>query len=272
MPNARLLLVVIALVAVATSGCINVSNVISLKPTGSGTMEMTVLVNTAVFKQVGGMFGGGDVKAEGKSNAPSAEDIAKQVSKMKGVRLVSQTPIKQGDIEGSKVLLAFDDVNQISVSEDFPGGGKKPDPKDELKFSFTKQPAGTSLLSISFPERPASAGKKDKAEGDASSNAMKPSPEMLKMMSGFLKGMRMMIAIDVDGTLVRTSSPYVEGNRVTLIDVDMEQLFSNPEAIDKMAALNLGPDTGISQARDALAKAGVKGIKINDPKVTIELR
>ena len=39
-----------------------------------------------------------------------------------------------------------------------------------------------------------------------------------------------------------------------------------------MEALDLGPDMSITRAREAMAQAGITGIKINDPKVTIEFK
>ena len=95
---------------------------------------------------------------------------------------------------------------------------------------------------------------------------------MLQMIAGFFKGMRLMIAIDVEGTLVRTSSPYVEGNRVTLLDFNMDELLKDPKTLERLQGLDLGPGTSITEVRDAMVKAGATGIKINDPKVTIEFR
>ena len=36
----------------------------------------------------------------------------------KGVRLVSTEPVKAGGFEGSKAIFAFDDINQVQVSQD----------------------------------------------------------------------------------------------------------------------------------------------------------
>lgn len=264
------LALLIAVAASLTSACITVTNIVKLKPSGSGTLEATIQVNTAVFKQVGAMMGGGEVKSESKSNLPSPEELAKELSKMKGVRLVSQKAFKEGDTEGVKVVMAFDDVNQISVSENLPAKGGKTKPEDEVTFSLIKQAGGTSVLAISFPDKPGEALKGDAAK--KAESAKKPSPEALQMLSAFFKGMRVMIAVDVDGTLVRTSSPYVEGNRVTLLDFDMDQLLKDPAAFEKLNTLPLGPDMSITDAREALAKAGVKGIKVNEPHITIEMK
>jgi len=264
------LVLLLALVAFVTSGCITATNVVRLKPDGSGTLEATMLVNTGVFKQIGAMMGG-EMKSEGKSSTPSPDELARELSKMKGMRLVSQKTITDGDIQGVKVVMAFDDVNQVSVSEGLPAKPGKAKPEDEVKFSLTKQPGGTSLLAIHFPDKPGDAVK-GAGKTQESGSSKKPTPEALQMLSTFFKGMRIMIAVDVDGTLVRTSSPYVEGNRVTLLDIDMDQLLKDPDALQKMDTLPFGPDLSISDAREAMAKAGVKGIKVNDPNITIEMR
>lgn len=270
MRRTSLFVVLLAVVALATSGCITATNLIRLKPNGSGTLEATIKVNTGAFKQMSAMMGGGEVKSEGKSGLPSPEDLAKELSKMKGVRLVSQKAFKDGDVEGVTVVMAFDDVNQIAVSEALPGKSKKASQEDDLKFSLVKQPGGTSILSIVMPERPGEAVKG--GTGRKSGTTPKPSLEVMQMLGAFFKGMRIMIAVDVDGTLVRTSSPYVEGNRVTLLDFDMDQLLSDPEALQKMEALPIDPSLSITEVRESLRKAGVKGIKVNDSQVTIEMK
>lgn len=64
----------------------------------------------------------------------------------------------------------------------------------------------------------------------------------------------------------------MQGNTVTLLDLDMEKLFANPAALSGLDEMPFGPGMSVTEARAALAKSGVEGIKINDPKVTIEFR
>lgn len=270
--RARLLpLTVIALAGWLTSGCITSDTLVKVKPNGSGTIETTMLVNTALMKELGEMMGGGQTK----TSMPTVKEFADQAAKMKGVRLVSQTPVSRDGQEGVTVVLAFDDINQITVDENLPGkGGSKSGEQVAFRLART---GPTSVLTVTFPDGPGEA----KAGGGQTQNqprqnqpkARNPSmgPEMLKMVAGFFKGLRVTIGVEVLGTLVKTSSPYVEGNRVTLLDMDMEQLFSQPAAMEQMESL-IGPDASITEARAALEKAGVKGIKVNDPVVTIEFR
>lgn len=268
-------------VGLLTTGCITSDTLLRVKPSGAGTMEMTILVNTAMFKELGGMMGG-ETTSKGKSGMPSPEELSKQLSQMKGVRLVSQEKITRGDAEGAKVVVAFDDINQISVSEGLPGKEFKPKPEEEVTFRMSKLPNGNSLLSIAFPDKPAEAAE-DAAAAKAKQNrprqnqprdrsAEKPDPEMLKMMAAFFKDMRVTIAVDVDGSLVKTSSPYVEGNRVTLLDLDLGQLLADPAALEKMESLPMGPDMSLGEVRTAMERAGVKGVKVNEPKLSIEFR
>jgi hypothetical protein len=276
------LLPLLAVLGLVTTGCITSDTLVKVKPNGSGTMEMTLLVNTEMFKNVGAMMGGGEVKTQGKSSLPDPADLAKRVSSMPGVKLVSSTPLKQGSSEGMKVVLAFDDVNKILVSENLPGKDITPKPGDEVRFALTKLPSGNSLLSIEFPDKPgeaaaAAAGTQNQArQNQPRQNQPKPSEKpdaaMLQMVAGFFKDMRVTIAVDVEGTLVRSSSPYVAGNRVTLLDLDFGQLMADPSALERMEALDFGPGTSITQARAAMERAGVKGVKVNDPKVTIEFK
>jgi hypothetical protein len=87
------------------------------------------------------------------------------------------------------------------------------------------------------------------------------------MMKQMFKGMRILVAVDVEGKVVKTNSPYVEGNRVTIIDFDFEKLMENPNVP------NLDPifEGSLDDARKALK--GVKGIKMNvDPEVQVEFK
>lgn len=272
----QLLPMVVVVAGWLTAGCITSDTLLKVKPNGSGTMELTFLVNTELFKELGQMMGG-ETTSKSKSSMPTPEEMAKQLSQMKGVRLVSQTPVKRDGAEGARIVLAFDDINEITVSEDLPGKDLKPKPEDEVKFTLSKQPSGNALLTVQFPDKPGEAAAKasqnqPRQNQPKDRSAEKMDPQMMKMMAGFFKGMRVTIAVEVEGTLVRSSSPYVEGNRVTLLDIDFGQFLADPAALEKLDALPLGPDASLTEVRMAMERAGVKGLKVNEPRVTIEFR
>jgi hypothetical protein len=87
------------------------------------------------------------------------------------------------------------------------------------------------------------------------------------MMQTFFKGMHVEIAADVDGRLVKTSSPYVQSNKVTLLEIDFDRLMSNPGVFDQLGSA-IG--TGHVDGRSPREAEGRQGVKVNDPVVTIE--
>jgi len=268
----RLALIPVLVAAAFASACITSTTTVKVKPDGSGTVEQTMLVNTAMIEQLGTMISsqmGGSSKTTTKSANPfedafNEEKMKAEIAKMNGVRLVSRTPLKQNGLEGVKVVLAFDDVNQLVLDENV--GSKGSDP---MRVSLKKNAAGASVLTIQFPDKPGGEAPKG-AQPKPKKNA--PKAEDLAMAQMFFKGFRVQMAVEVQGTLIKTSSPYVQGNTVTLLDLDMEKLFANPAALSNLDDLPFGPGMSVTEARAALAKSGVQGIKINDPTVTIEFK
>jgi hypothetical protein len=77
-------------------------------------------------------------------------------------------------------------------------------------------------------------------------------------------GARRSIADEPPGRLVRTSSPYVTGQRVTLVDVNADSLLGDDTLLQRLQAART-PD----EAKTILKS--VPGLQINlDPEITIE--
>ena len=84
------------------------------------------------------------------------------------------------------------------------------------------------------------------------------------MLKPMLAGVRLTIAIEPAGRLVRTNSPYVTGQRVTLVDVLIDSLLNDDTLLQRLQAART-PD----EAKTILKS--VPGLKVNlDPEITIE--
>jgi hypothetical protein len=82
------------------------------------------------------------------------------------------------------------------------------------------------------------------------------------MMKGMMAGLRMSSLLEVNGKLVKTSSPWgATGNAVTLLEIDFDQL--DEAGLKKLAA------SGSEMPSPAVLK-GIKGLKISDGDVTVE--
>ena len=86
----------------------------------------------------------------------------------KGVRLLSAEPTKSASgFEGVKAIFEFDDINQVQVSQDpnMSGGNSdarlstEPTADDPVKFKLTRT-GGTSMLTITFIDKPGGGGDK----------------------------------------------------------------------------------------------------------------
>jgi hypothetical protein len=260
--------------ALSLSACLNSSTVVKLKPDGSGTVEQTTLMNMAALK---GMMPG----AAGQNQGPmmNKADLERTAQRMgKGVRLVSTEPIKAANgFEGAKAIFAFDDINQIELSQDpnigggsdarMPDGSKRESP---VKFNFTKNAGGTSTLTININDRPVGDASTPKPEmperGDMPDLT---NPMIMNMIKTMFDGFKISIDLEVAGSIVKTNAEYVDGSRLTLLEMDMSALLAD-EA--KLRALQgqITPGASFSDVKPYLKD--IKGIKIDGPSIKVEFR
>jgi hypothetical protein len=244
---------------------------VKLKPDGSGTVEQTTLMNMAALK---GMVPGG---ASG-SQAPQGPlmnkaDLERTAQRMgKGVRLVSTEQVK-GDkgFEGTKAIFSFDDINQVQISQDPGGNGMGGDSKSDspVKFAFTRNPGGTSTLTINFNDKPV---------GDASARPEMPknadmpdltNPMIMNMIKTMFDGFKINIGLEVLGSIVKTNAEYVTGPHLTLLEMDMPALLAD-EAKLKALQGKIGPGASFSEVKPYLKD--IKGIKIDGPSIRVEFK
>lgn len=142
--------------------------------------------------------------------------------------------------------------------------GQKED-DDPVQFKLARA-AGVSTLTVMFPDKPSDVSKAPSAEagGPDMSN-----PQMLAMMKSMFDGFKVAIDLEVLGTIVKTDADYVSGSKITLLEMDFGQLLQD-EAKLKEIQSKVKPGAKISEVKPYLKD--VKGIKINNPVVTVVYR
>jgi hypothetical protein len=183
------------------------------------------------------------------------------------VTFVSSKPIKTADRVGRVATYAFTDITKLKVDQK-PQTGDLPAPTEaggeDMLFRFARKPAGTSTLTVVFPEAKLEEARKEAAEKQAT--AQKVDPAQLAMMKKLFDGLRVEIGVDVLGTIVKTNSPYVTGSRVTLLEMNFSELLTNEALLASVAQ-----PKSIEEAKRLLKD--VKGFKVNlDREVTIEFK
>jgi len=259
--------VCVAVIAALGTGCINSASTIKVKPDGSGTIEQTLLVNAAALKGMLGGLGAGQVK---ESSSILNEAEFKRTAERMGVRPVSLTPMKEGGFEGAKAIYAFDDISKVRVDQDpqmsaTPGGGASTSANNPIRFAMVKQ-GGSSVLTITVDEK-AAASATAKA-GDAP-RLESIDPAMMQMIKSMFQGFKVLIDLEVEGKIIKTNADYVNGSRITLLELDIAGIFED-EAKLKALQSKVGPGVTISELRPYLKD--IKGVKLNHPSLTIEYR
>lgn len=251
------------ILALALAGCINSTTVINVRPDGSGTIEQTMTMNAqaaAQLRQMSSAFAQGGGKAEAPDPF-NEKDLRAAASKMgEGVSFVSATPIHTAQAEGTRAVYAFTDITKLRMDQKparpAGGGGGMPGgtSAEEMLFQFAKTPAGTSKVTVVFPERKFEARKTPPAQPVKAADPMQAAA--LGMVKQMLNGLRIAIVMQPVGRLVKTNSPYVQGGAVTLLEMDFGQLLADEAMLQKLQGAG-----SLEEAKTLLQ--GTKGVKIN---------
>jgi hypothetical protein len=255
----RCSLVLIA--ALASSACFELSTTVRVKGDGSGTIQQRLVFTKEAIAQLQqlAILGG----KEGFNPLSEEEARADAQRFGPGVTLVSTTPIGDDTGQGRESIYAFTDINQLQVSQQpgIPEGTVREldaASAESMTAKLTRQPTGNALLTLSVPE-PAIPGTRS-----SGGSTRAPSQEQFAMVRQMFKGARVSVRVEPEGTLVATSSAYVDGPAVTLMDVNLDQLMADETLPDRMQAARTA-DEMKAILKDA------PGLKINfDREITIE--
>ena len=258
--------------AVVLSGCLQSTTLVKVNADGSGTVETQALMTTAALAQVrqlAGAFGGTDAKPFDPFSEQQMRDLASQMGE--GVALVSTRPLQSPSAEGREAIYSFRDVSKLRLTQApaAPGGPSARagaigagGQSDAMTLAMSKTAAGNALLTLHLGGNPL-AGLADRTGAGDAQNGLPLPADQIALMQPMLAGMRVTLSVEPAGRLVKTSSPYVEGNTVTLFDIEMDALL-NDAAFKQLQTAKTS-----QEAKDALKS--IKGVKlVLDPEITIE--
>jgi hypothetical protein len=246
--------------AFLSSACLDSVTTVKVNPDGSGTIVARMLYSKEGqqrLQDLAPLLGGG--AGIPKLTEADARDAAGRFGP--GVTFVSATPINSAQGDGIEATYAFKDVNQLGLGssptqlpmgDPAMGSGGPP-----IRFSLTKDP---SVLRIQTPPPDFSAAAALQPNPQA-----KPDAKLMSLVRNLVQGAHVAVSVEPPGSIVRTNAPYVEGTRVVLLDLQLDQLFSEA-GFARLAALKNIDDL----------KAFVKdtpGVRITlEPEVSVEFK
>jgi hypothetical protein len=244
--------------AACSSACFQMTTVLKVAADGSGTIEHRMLYTAAALaqlRQVSSLAGG-------QPADPLSEQQAKEMTASigPGVTYVSSEPITSSMGQGRAAIYAFTDVSQLRISTQpaAPAGLKIrtqgfTTEAESVTFAMTREPGGNAVLRINVPEP-------NFLDALGSPNAT----AQIGMIKTLLAGAHVLLAAEPAGTVVRSSSPYVDGPRVTLLEVDLDEVLKDQTLLPRLQAATT-PDEAKAIVQ------GAAGLKINlDRAITIE--
>jgi hypothetical protein len=258
---------------IVLTGCLQSTTIVKVNADGSGTLDNQTLMTAAALAQVrqlSGVLGGTNAKPFDPFSEEQARTFAGQMGD--GVTLLSSMPINTATGEGRASVFGFRDVTKLRVSQGpaTPGdtsiragglglGGDQG--SSTLTIDLTRTPAGNALLTLHTGADPLTALLNQ--VGSLNRGGQLPA-DQIAVIRQMLAGMHVALRVEPMGRLVRTNSPYVDGQSVTLFDVDLDTLLKDEEAFTRLQNASTPAET-----TEALKRA--PGVKIAaEREITIE--
>jgi uncharacterized protein YceK len=214
--NLTLLLSILVLL----SGCFQVHRTIILKKDGSGTIEENFLVTTEMGKNMGGQ---------------SLHDVEKlkadAVTFGENVSYVSSEEIEENGLKGYIAVYAFDDITKLSLDTNLAaramqGSGMAAE-KEIITFNFEK--GKTSQLTIIFPPKPDEPTGEEYLEETSEPLSEEDQQQSIEMVKAMYAGMKLSFKIKFDGKITDSNAMFVDGNVVTISEMDFDKMMTNDE-------------------------------------------
>lgn len=273
-----LLPIVAALAALVLPSCLQQHTTITLNKDGSGTIVEETTFGAQMSAMLGGL-GGADAK-DPLTELVSEEKTKARAAKLgEGVTLEKAEPINADGKKGARVTYRFADINKVKFTDSSdamgealgegmpqPEGADKPDAKKDRKPTTFKYADG--VLTITNPDdEKAAAPKEGEAKEDEEAPGGAEAAQMEGMMKAMMADMKISLKLVVAGGIAETNATNVEGDTITLAEMDMGKVLETPGAFKKMQ------DAGQDSTKAMEALKDVKGVKFEAKKeVTVKVK
>lgn len=280
---------IVSVLAFVLAGCIESTTLVTVNGNGSGTItlyeylspELSGMMNGMgdMVGQIGdamqqpGQQGGAAAKPAEKVDmfAQGAKDKAQKFGE--GVKLVDYAKrTSKNGWQGYRATYAFNDVRKLTVTigdnETQDGSGGTTKTKGDSRYTFKFTPGDTASLEIVPMKDPAPAAPAAGGAAEVAAEAPDMGGEMMGMMAPMLKGMRLSFLVQVEGAIKETNSKYrseKNPNVVTIMDVPMDRVLSNPAALKLMSSKK-------PEDREKMAAMNIPGVRMESLEKTITVK
>lgn len=266
MKNLRTMLIYASLTLLLV-GCLQVETKINVAKDGSGTINEKVLLSRTfvnMMKEFAQAFQD-SASTEEFSFFKEDEIIADAKDYGEEVKYVSHELISDNNWEGFEVVYSFNDITKIKIQPD-PGSkvgmgdeeGESTADKEYYFFKFKK--GDVSELIIDRP--PIELNSESEENKDTANTSEQNDEEMGEEFLKMMEGMKINIAVQVDGNIASTNASYVDGSNITLFQMDFSEMMKDKESFEEFK--NKEPKN-IEEMKEFLEKFPGMKIEIEKP-------
>jgi len=247
-------------------GCLQVETTINVKKDGSGTINEKVLMSKTfvnMIKEFTQAFQD-SASTEDFSFFKDEEIIADAKDYGEDVKYVSHEFTSDDNWEGFHAVYSFNDITKIKIQPDPDSkvgmdeeGTERSEDNEYYFFKFKK--GDVSELIIDRPDIEFESDSNEVSEPDTSDQSDEEmEEEFLKMM----EGMKINIALQVEGKIISTNASYVDDSEITLMQMDFGEMMKNKENFKEFK--NKEPKS-IEEMKEFLGKFPGMKIEIEKP-------
>jgi hypothetical protein len=274
----QLLLALVLSASVLLSGCIDMESIVTVKKDGTGIIEETTLMSAQLSSMMAlaatsaGQPGGPTAGPNLLMTREQADAKAKQMGM--GVSLQSIEDVKSPDgRQGQKIVYSFTDISRVQYQsgDTSSAGSTTGTASSPTTFGFSngtltiKGGGNKSSEAPPLPTVPAANGT------SAAGITPAPTEQETAMIKSMFAGMRMALKVKAASGIAATDATFVDGDTVTLIDIQMDKLFDNPAVIEKLSGMSSNPNLSPAAASEAFK--GIDGVRAEvKNSVTIKLK
>ena len=222
-----------------------------------------------------GLGGGEDAKNPLKELI-SPDKVKERATKYgEGVTVKKTEAIDADGKKGGRVTYHFADINKLkftdssdamaeALGEGMPAPAGADIPKADKKPTTFKYLDNVLTITNPDDEQAATENKEEAAEeGDDDPQAA----QMEAMMKGMMADMKISLKLVIPAGIAETNATHVDGNTITLAEMEMGKIMETPGALKKIQAA--GQDS--EKAMEALK--GVDGVKLETKKeITVKVK
>jgi len=252
------------------TGCFQIKTVVRVNPDGSGTVEESMLLSKKMVAQIDEMMQGfaGDTGQRPKPLElfEPAKFMEKADAMGVGVTYLSGDKLETADYTGYRATYAFTDINQLKLQTEkgAPTGEDKP---DSLPITFHFSKGSPACLTIVQPHSPTTEKATATPAGEPEASPIQPrmSDAASQQLVEMFMGMKFVLAVEVNGTIISTNATHRSDNRLTIVDFDLARFGTSGPELAKLSQLR---NSSFQDAKELFKQ--VPGIKVDmNDEVTV---